>query len=162
MSIIWFLGMPGAGKTVLGNRFAKMIGVPCFDGDDYQTDRDRELIEKMQFTQEHRDAQLSRIIDAVCALGRCIVTHPLPNPESRAWAHAHDGTLVYVRAPVPLVHLRLKSEERRHHHFRPEMLRPWILRHWVEPEHEGCFVINNTFDNTAVNERLGELRSLLC
>lgn len=155
--IYWFFGLPGSGKTYLAKKFSRLAGIPQFEGDEFHTEEDRRVIAVGQFTLAHRHAQLTRIDEALQGItGHAIVTHPLPDKESRERVRSSGNTrLVYVKASLRLVKSRLVR--RKEHHFGPELLDAWIDRHWQEPEEEECFALNNSRNAPAVERRLRAL-----
>lgn len=158
--IYWFFGIPGSGKSFVADRFSVMTGIRAFNGDDFHSTDDRKAIEAGKFTLAHRHTQLTRIAHALRALGKsdAIVTHPLPDRESRARIqrlYSDAGRLVYVKAPIELIKHRLGR--RTGHHFRADQLDAWIPKHWQEPVGENCFVIENGPDDEMLKLQLMSL-----
>ena len=158
--IYWIFGIPGSGKSTVAKQFSELSGMPVFEGDDFQTEEDREVIAAGVFTLERRHAQLSRIMENIDSKGpsRAIVTHPLPDRESRTrvlGVNGEEGKLVYGKAPLSVIEERLIA--RRGHHFGPDLLDAWIPRHWQEPTEEGLVVIENGLDQQLLNAQLKAL-----
>ncbi len=139
----WFFGLPGSGKTHVAKLFSQMTNIPQYEGDDFHTDEDRQVIAAGAFTLAHRHAQLARVTHSLRTSGvvDAIITHPLPDRNSRNLIRIQSAQLIHVSAPIPLVKERLA--DRKWHHFGPELLDAWIPRHWEDPLGEEYFGINN-------------------
>jgi len=139
----WFFGLPGSGKSHMANLFSAMTGFPQYEGDDFHTHEDRRVIAEGQFTLAHRHAQLKRISDVLhsAEVLDAVITHPLPDRNSRAGLYTRSSKLIYVKADLALIKQRLTS--RTGHHFGADQLDEWIPRHWEKPIGEENHIIQN-------------------
>src|SRR3989338_483495 len=157
IKIDWFFGIPGSGKTHIARQLSQMTGIPMYDGDDFHTNDDRRAVAQGIFTLERRHAQLKRISTKLRTAGtpHALVTHPLPDRESRALVRrlsTGDVRLIHVTAPLDLIKERLRA--RKDHHFWSDLLDAWISKHWQEPCGENCLVIENGLDNQLLEDQL--------
>jgi len=134
-----------------------MIGFPQYEGDDFHTEDDRKVIAEGLFTLSHRHAQLKRVSAALrsAKVLDAIITHPLPDRNSRAGLYKKSCKLVYVKTDLVLIKQRLAN--RKGHHFGADQLDEWIPRHWEEPIGEENLVIHNN-----ESENLNSSLKVLC
>lgn len=111
--VVWFTGLPGAGKSTLAQALAAALGkrgVPCqvLDGDHVRAS----LWPELGFARHERDANVLRLATLAGMLSRhgiwCLVAAVSPYRETRARVREVLPRLVevYVDAPLAVVEAR--------------------------------------------------------
>ncbi|WP_324616237.1 shikimate kinase [Lusitaniella coriacea] len=113
---IFLVGMMGTGKTTVGKSLAKKLGYRFFDTDEsierVANQTVREIFEEYGES-DFREletkvlAELSTLTRSAIATGGGIVLKPMN------WSYLHQGLIIWLDAPVPLIVERLREDTTR-------------------------------------------------
>ena len=164
--IFAFFGYPGAGKSTLVERFARLHGMLGIDTDRFMTDDERAAVVEGRYTQAMRLANIERYVaylqETVPAGDHAALADGLPNNEARRFLTArcspHAVVLVHVQAEPELWAGRLAAREHNPVAVGIEEAQTYIAAAWesVAPGLEHV-VVENGAEEPALNRRLEEI-----
>lgn len=112
MRSIVLIGMPGCGKSTVGQRLAELLGIPFLDTDDVIQARSGRKLQAM-VDEDGIDLFLEQEADAVCSLEpqrSVIATGGSVVYRDRAMRHLHAlGTVVYIQLPFEEIERRINN-----------------------------------------------------
>jgi predicted kinase len=167
--IFAFFGYPGAGKSTLVERFARLHGIPGIDTDRFMSDLERAAVLEARYTQAMRLANIDRYCAYLCATvpagGHAALADGLPNNEARRYLAARFSPsrvlLVHVNADPQVWAGRLAAREHNPVAVGVAEAKAYIAASW-EPIDPGLehVVVDNGADEAVLKRRLEQIFAL--
>lgn len=125
--IIILMGVSGSGKTTIGERLARALDWPFYDGDSFHPPENvAQMAAGIPLTDEERDGWLAKLADLIDRLSKnnesaVLACSALKETYRQRLKQAGDDVrFVYLKGSYELIRTRLES--RRGHFFSPELL----------------------------------------
>lgn len=121
------MGVSGCGKSAIGKKLSKALGIPFYDGDDFHSDANKEKMSKGHpLTNEDREPWLEALAKFLKENDPLILAcSALKESYRKELKVSDDVRFIYLKGSYELIEKRLK--ERYGHFFNPHLLKSQLV-----------------------------------